>query len=97
MTYRLEFTAEAKERLKTLESPDQEKQLKAVRKCLGVLETNPRHPSPQSKPYQSRTGPEGERLFESYAEQNTLGAYRVFWYYGKNRGTIVVASIVKHP
>lgn len=97
MTYRLEFSKEAKESLDSLESPDQKQHLKAVRKCLGYLETNPRHPSLQTKPYHDLEGPDKEKVFESYAENQTPGAYRVFWYYGKERLTIFVASIVKHP
>ncbi len=45
MTFRLQFTKEAKENLHKLESDGGlSKRLKAVRKALGLLESNPRHP-----------------------------------------------------
>ena len=98
MDFRLEFTTEALANMDSLKSADQKARLKAVTKCLGYLETNPKHPSLQSQPYQTLTGPNDEKVFESYAQLPTPGAYRVFWYYSKNKkGTIVVFSIAEHP
>lgn len=44
------------------------KRLKAVRKTLVHLETNPRHPSLNTHKYTSLEGPSGEEVFEAYAE-----------------------------
>ncbi len=54
------------------------KRLKAVRKTLGYLEINPRHPSLNTHKYSSFKGPNGEEIFEAYAENNTPAAYRIF-------------------
>lgn len=98
MAFKLRFTDEAAQNLKDLEiNGSQQKRLKAVRKTLGYMETNLRHPSLQTHKYKSLTGPRGEEVFESYAENKTPGASRVFWYYGSERGTIVVVAIVPHP
>jgi hypothetical protein len=98
MKFELSFTRIAAEALDALEKDkSQGAELKAVRKCLGFLETNPRHRSLNSKPYHSLCGPSGEKVFESYAENWTPGAYRVFWYYGSTRGKITISSIVRHP
>ncbi len=70
--------------------------VKAVDKTIGLL-TNPRHPGLQSHEFTSLCGPRGEKVFESYAQQNTPAAYRVFWYYGPNRRQITVVSITAHP
>lgn len=69
MHFDLVFTDDADASLELLKSPDQAAQLKSVRKCLGYLETNTRHPSLRSKPYKSLVGPNGEKVFESYAQQ----------------------------
>ena len=98
MQFELSFTAEASEDLDELERDNsQEAQLQAVNKCLGFLEINPRHPSLRSKKYKTYHGPNGEPLFEAYAQHRTPGAYRVFWYYGPGSGKITISSIVHHP
>ena len=72
---------------------------KQVRKCIKLLKNDPRHPSLQTHPYQSLTNPYDptKKVFEAYAQQNTPGAYRVFWCYGPNRGQITIIDIDSHP
>jgi len=92
------FTPQADSDLKELETDlSKERTLKAVRKTLGLMETNMRHPSLQTHEYQSLKGPNGEKIFEAYAQQNTPGAYRVFWYYGPGRKEITIVAITPHP
>jgi hypothetical protein len=92
------FTPQADTDLRELEkNPALEKTLKAVRKCLGWLETNLRHPSLNTHEFRSLRGPDGEKVFEAYVHQKTSGAYRVFWYYGPGRGMITIVAITPHP
>jgi hypothetical protein len=96
--YHLLFTDEASDNLSHLkESSALSKRLKAVRKALGYLETNPRHPSLNTHKYSSLQGPHGEEIFEAYAENKTPGAYRIFWYYGPTQKKITIVAIVPHP
>ncbi len=62
-----------------------EKRHKAVQKTLQFLKHNPRYPSLQTHKFTSMIGPLGEPIFESYVEQNTPAAYRIFWYYGPQK------------
>jgi hypothetical protein len=62
-----------------------------------ILRTNPRHPGLQTHQYHSITGPGGEKIFETCAEQNTPTTYRIFFYYGKERGDIIVFAITEQP
>ena len=73
------------------------KRLKAVRKTLAQLESNPRHPGLQTHKLQSISGPNGEDVFGAYAEQGTPAAYRVFWCYGPAKGQITILTITSHP
>src|SRR3989338_8447889 len=73
------------------------KRLKAVRKTLAYLQTNPRHPSLNTHKYTAIEGPNGEEIFEAYAENNTPAAYRIFWYYGPSKKQITVVAITPHP
>lgn len=92
------FTIEADEDLTELEQdPSQAKILKAVRKTLGYMETNLRHPSLNTHEYRSFKGPNGEKIFEAYAQQKTPGAYRIFWYYGPKDHQITIIAIIPHP
>jgi len=75
----------------------QEKRYKAVKKTLKLLAKDPRHPGLKTHPYWSLKGPEGEKVFEAYAEQSTPSAFRVFWYYGPSRGVITIITITSHP
>lgn len=51
------------------------------------METNLRHPSLNTHKYDTLNGPNGEDVFESYAQNKTPGAYRVFWHYGPPQNT----------
>lgn len=73
------------------------KRLKSVRKALAYLQFNPRHPSLNTHKYTTIKGPNGEEIFEAYAENKTPAAYRIFWYYGPNKSQITVVAITKHP
>jgi len=98
MSFFLSFTPTAKASLKELkESVYLQKRFKAVSKALRFLQENPRHPSLQTHEYFSLKGPHGEKVFEAYAEQDTPAAYRIFFFYGQQRGEIVIVAITPHP
>jgi hypothetical protein len=79
-----------------MEERDQKK-LNKVRKTLGLLSQEPRYPGLNSHKREAEKGPNGQDIWESYVENNTPSAWRVFWYYGPVSGTITVFSIVPHP
>lgn len=94
----LEWTDKAKETYALLKADaSQKKRYKAVRKAIKLLARNPRHPSLQTHEFTSLRGPNGEKVFEAYAEQETPAAYRVFWYYGPSRSIITIFAITPHP
>lgn len=98
MKFQLRFTDEAKTNLEALRrDPSKEAALKAVQKALGYMETNLRHPGLNTHKYASIRGPRGEDVFESYAQNQTPGAYRIFWYYGPEKGRISIIAVVPHP
>jgi hypothetical protein len=95
---KLRFTENASEDLEQLHmDPSKKKVLKAVLKTLGLMETNLRHPSLNTHEYHSFKGPNREKVFEAYAQQNTPCAYRIFWYYGPEKDMISILSIIAHP
>lgn len=97
-TFKLGFSDQANDQLDALENDKGRKaQLKAVHKTLGLMETNLRHPSLNTHEFTSLKGPNGEKVFESYAQNKTPGAYRIFWYYGPSKSVITIVAIVPHP
>ncbi|NIA23702.1 MAG: hypothetical protein GWP03_06055 [Proteobacteria bacterium] len=73
------------------------KHYKAVRKAFKLLQSNPKHPGLQTHKFYTIKGPDGEEIFEAYAEQHTSSAYRIFFYYGPGKRAITIVSIVPHP
>lgn len=96
MKFKLKFTSEAKKSLDSLEKTDHKKH-KKVLKTLGLMEINLRHPSLNTHKYDSISGLNGEEVFEAYVENNTPDAFRVFWYYDRNRDELTILAITPHP
>src|SRR5215472_13601012 len=97
MKFDLKFTEKSGGQLDELEKlKDKKAVYKAVRKVLGLMEINIRHPSLNTHPYSSLSGPNGEKIFESYAQNDTPGAYRIFWHYGPRKGQITIVAIIPH-
>ena len=92
------YTPEADANLNSLEKEKGlAKRLRAVRKALGYLELNPRHPGLHTHPFTSLVGAKGEKVFEAYAENNTPSACRIFWHYGPGEDEITILAITPHP
>lgn len=96
--FRLAFSEVAARVLDELEQDNNyEKKLRKVRKALGQLEQNPRHPGLNSHQYTSLEGPGGEKVWESYVENRTPQAWRIWWWYGPDEGVITILTIGPHP
>ena len=96
MRYILKVSDDARQTLLRLEM-ENSKKLARIRKTLVLIETDLRNRSLQTHKYDAIKGPNGEEAFEAYVENNTPGAYRVFWHYGPGRGIISIIAITPHP
>jgi hypothetical protein len=76
---------------------DEEKFFKKFVKTLGYLGQNPRHNSLASHEIGDLTRKYGFKVFQSYLENNTPSAGRIFWAYGPDREDITVLAIEPHP
>jgi hypothetical protein len=86
------------------EAPSRAALFQRVRKAIGYLEIDPHHPSLHTHEFTSLTSLNGEKVFEAYAQNNTPGAYRIFWHYGpdetkgkKRISVITIIAITRHP
>jgi hypothetical protein len=76
---------------------DEEKFFKKLVKALGHLSQNPRHNSLASHEIDDLTRKYGFKVIQSYLENNTPAAGRLFWAYGPDQGDITVLAIEPHP
>jgi len=53
--------------------------------------------SPHTHKYNAMQGPKGEDVFESYVQNKTPGAYRIFWHYGPGKRNLTILKICPHP
>lgn len=98
MKFEILFSEEADDQLNALEQDSSKKiPCKAVKKVLGFMETNLRHKSLQTHEYHQLKGANGENVYESYAQNRTPGAYRIFWHYGPDKRQLMIISITPHP
>lgn len=76
---------------------EEEKFFKKLVKALAFLSQNPRHPGLASHEIDDLTRKYGMKIFQSYLENNTPAAGRLFWAYGPAQGDITVLAIEPHP
>jgi len=102
MWYQLEFVAAARQAFEGLDDP---RRRGKVQQTLGLLQTNPRHPGLASHQYENFPGNPKAKVWESYVENATPGAWRIFWMYGPDREgppgkripVITILAITSHP
>lgn len=75
----------------------EEKFFKKWVKALGYLSSNPRHNSLASHGIEDLSRKHGIKIFQSYLENKTPAAGRMFWAYGPGKGDITVLAVEPHP
>jgi hypothetical protein len=73
------------------------KLFKRIVKALKLLEENPRHPGLQSHEIEPLSRRFGRKVFQSYLENKTPSAGRIFWSYGPGQGDITIVGVDSHP
>lgn len=68
-----------------------------LNKALHFLVEDPQYPGLRSHEIAALTKRYGRKVFESYLENNTPGAGRIFWVYGPVEGEITVIGMMPHP
>jgi hypothetical protein len=99
LAYNVVYTKEAARQFSGLKDAGSKKaQYKAVVKGLRLLANDPRHPGLNTHEYISLKGPDGTKVWEAYAQNQTPGAFRIFFsYHPPKTNTITVLAITPHP
>ena len=70
---------------------------KKLARAVQHLQENPFHPGLQSHEIDALSARYGQKVFESYLENKTPSAGRIFWVYGPQRGFITLIGMEPHP
>ncbi|MBR5340632.1 MAG: hypothetical protein IK151_01755 [Erysipelotrichaceae bacterium] len=70
---------------------------KQMGKTMKLLSNNPKYPGLNSHDIEQLSARYGQKVFESYLENNTPGAGRIFWIYGPNKKDITIIGLEPHP
>jgi len=73
------------------------KRSKKIAKCLGQMEQDVHYRALQSHRYESFDAAYSEKIWESYVEQGTPGAWRIWWHFGPEPGQVTVVDLGPHP
>ena len=76
---------------------DETRLYKKLGKAMKLISQNPRHPGLETHEITSLSRRYGMKVWQSYLENNTPAAGRVFWAYGPERGDITIIGLEPHP
>lgn len=90
---------DVRKKKKNSKSSQDEGLFKQIAKTISLLKTNPRHPGLNTHEYDSIENPydKKKKVFEAYSQNQTPGAYRVFWCYGPGTKELTIVAITPHP
>lgn len=93
-----QFWDSLKDKVKTgMADRKEEKLYKQFGKAMYLLSLNPRHPGLHSHEITSLSARYGMKVWESYLENKTPAAGRMFWVYGPNQADITIIGLEPHP
>lgn len=95
--FRLVYTPQGRTTIAQAAKKHPHKHKKVVNALKRLAENGPDHPGLHSHKYTSLEGPHGEAVWESYAENHTPGAWRIWWCYGPDPDTLMVVMVGAHP
>ena len=76
---------------------DEIKLYKKLGKTFVLIASNPRYPSLETHEIDVLSKRYGMKVWQSYVENNTPAAGRVFWVYGPNQSDITIIGVEPHP
>ncbi|MBR0463936.1 MAG: hypothetical protein IJJ23_06075 [Clostridia bacterium] len=80
-----------------LSSKAEERLYKLTGKAMRLISADPRHPGLQTHEITALTRRYGIKVWQSYLENNTPKAGRLYWVYGPGQGNITIIGLEPHP
>ena len=76
---------------------DEEKLYKKMGKAMAFLTNDPKHPGLHSHEIEALSKRYGMKVWQSYLENKTSGAGRIYWVYGPEKNDITIIGLEPHP
>ena len=76
---------------------DEKKLRKLMGKAMRLIAIDPRYPGLQTHEITALTRRYGMKVWQSYLENNTPKAGRIYWVYGPDKGDITIIGLEPHP
>lgn len=76
---------------------DEEKLYKKMGKAMAFLSNDPKHPGLHSHEIEALSRRYGVKVWQSYLENKTSGAGRIYWIYGPEKQDITIIGLEPHP
>jgi len=76
---------------------DEEKLYKKMGKAMAFLANDPKHPGLHSHEIEALSKRYGMKVWQSYLENKTSGAGRIYWVYGPEKSDITIIGLEPHP
>ena len=76
---------------------DENRLYQKLGKTLLQIATNPRHPGLETHDIEALTKRYGMKVWQSYLENKTSKAMRMYWVYGPNKNDITIIGLEPHP
>lgn len=76
---------------------NEEKLLKKLTKALNLLRNNPKHNSLATHEIKPLSRRYGMKVWQSYLDNRTPAAGRLFWVYGPGKNEITIIGLEPHP
>lgn len=78
-------------------SKTEEKLYKRMGKAMRLIANDPRYPGLQTHEITTLTRRYGMKVWQSYLENNTPKAGRIYWVYGPDQGDVTIIGLEPHP
>ena len=78
-------------------SKDENRLYNLLGKAMRLLSQDPRHPGLHTHDIDALTARYGMQVWQSYLQNDTPAAGRVFWVYGPDRQDITIIGLEPHP
>ena len=76
---------------------EEDKLYNLMGKAMRRISPNPRHPGLQTYEIKPLSDRYGMKVWQSYLENNTPKARRIYWIYGPAQGDITIIGLEPHP
>jgi hypothetical protein len=76
---------------------EEKKLYKKLSKAIRILAENPKHPGLKTHEIKALSRRYGIKVWQSYLENNTPSAGRIFWVYGPDQKDITIIGLEPHP